>query len=68
MQVVSHDPVVEAVDLQALQPVTDGAAADTVADAVPAFGARWDAARRTVLPAELLLLHPAAVDVTEMKR
>jgi predicted phage baseplate assembly protein len=56
-----------AVDLIELQPYTDGPApAEVVLDAVPAFGARWDAAPRTVTPAELLLINPAALTVVEM--
>jgi predicted phage baseplate assembly protein len=51
-----------------LLPYTDGLApADPALDAVPAFGARYDAAQAKVLPAELLLINPAAVTLTEMK-
>ena len=35
--------------------------------AVPSFGARYDAVSATQLPAELLLINPAGVAVTEMK-
>ncbi|MDB5732067.1 MAG: hypothetical protein JWQ03_1962 [Variovorax sp.] len=59
---------VVAVDLTELQPCTDSPPAfGTVLDAVPAFGARWDAATRSALPAELLLINPAALTVLEMK-
>jgi predicted phage baseplate assembly protein len=56
-----------AVDLRALLPYTGGpAAAATVSTAVPAFGARWDADQNLFVPAELLLINPAAIDVTEL--
>jgi predicted phage baseplate assembly protein len=58
---------VVAVDLDELLPYTgDPAPADPVLDAVPAFGARWDAAARAALPAELLLINPAAILLEEM--
>jgi predicted phage baseplate assembly protein len=58
---------VVAVDLTALQPYTDGPApAAPVFDAVPAFGARWNAATHSATPAELLLINPAALTLTEM--
>jgi hypothetical protein len=50
-----------------LQPYTDGPApAAPVFDAVPAFGARWNAATHSATPAELLLINPAALTLTEM--
>lgn len=56
-----------AVDLTELQPYADGPQpASAVLDAVPAFGARWNAVTRTVTPAELLLINPAALTLTEM--
>jgi hypothetical protein len=56
------------IDIMELLPHTDEPApADTALDAVPAFGARYDAATATVKPAELLLINPAAVTLTEMK-
>jgi predicted phage baseplate assembly protein len=39
--------------------------ANPALDAVPAFAARYDAASRTVTPAELLLINPAAITLTE---
>jgi predicted phage baseplate assembly protein len=57
---------VVAADLMTLQLTTDAPAAG-VADAVPAFGARWDAATRQATAAELLLLNPAALVVQEMQ-
>jgi hypothetical protein len=68
-------PGVLALDLTTLQPYADGPAPaaavldpvlDQVLDAVPAFGARWHAATRTMTPAELLLINPAALTLTEM--
>ena len=59
---------VVAVDLTELQPYTDGPPpAEAVLDAVPAFGARWDAASRTATPADLLLINPAALGLVEMQ-
>ncbi|MBL0220282.1 MAG: putative baseplate assembly protein [Myxococcales bacterium] len=56
-----------AVDLIELQPYADGPPpASAVLDAVPAFGARWNAATRIATPAELLLINPAALTLTEM--
>jgi len=56
-----------AVDLDELLPYTDDPVpADPAAAAVPAFGARWDAAARTPLPAELLLINPAGIELEEM--
>lgn len=52
---------VRAVDLEELR-LYGGSAA---ADALPAYGARWDAAARALLPADLLLVNPAAVVVEE---
>jgi hypothetical protein len=58
---------VVAADLFDLLPYTDGPAPQAaVADAVPAFGARWNAATRQATAAELLLLNPAALIVEEM--
>ncbi|MDM0112233.1 hypothetical protein QTI66_08730 [Variovorax sp. J22R133] len=60
-------PGVVAVDLDSLLPYTDEPPpANTAPTAVPAFGARWDAATRTATPAELLLINPAAVALVEM--
>ncbi|MGV8803588.1 MAG: baseplate J/gp47 family protein [Polaromonas sp.] len=60
---------VVAADLFELQLSSDAAAsaapAASVANAVPAFGARWHAATRRAIPAELLLLNPAALLVKE---
>lgn len=56
-----------AVDLDELLPYTDEPVpTDPAATAVPAFGARWDATTRAVLPAELLLINPAGVVLEEM--
>jgi hypothetical protein len=41
--------------------------ADPALEALPAFGARYDAVHDVVLPAELLLINPAALTLTEMK-
>jgi predicted phage baseplate assembly protein len=58
---------VVAVDLYQLLAYTDDPApAATPPTAVPAFGARWDAASRTARPAELLLINPAAIALAEM--
>ena len=63
---------VVAADLFELQLSSDTAATPStaalasVANAVPAFGARWNAATRRLIPAELLLLNPAALLVKEM--
>jgi predicted phage baseplate assembly protein len=60
-------PGVLAVDLDELLPYpADPVSADPAATAVPAFGARWDAATRAALPAELLLINPAGVVLEEM--
>jgi hypothetical protein len=60
-------PGVVAVDLEELLPYTgEPPPADRVADAVPAFGARWEPSSRSVRPAELLLINPAAVLLQEM--
>jgi predicted phage baseplate assembly protein len=59
---------VVSIDIVELSPYTDDPApANPALDAVPAFGARYDAAEAKVLPAELLLINPAAVTLTEMK-
>jgi hypothetical protein len=55
---------VVAVDLDELRPYGSGESVTNL-DAVPAFAARWDPASRTVLPAELLSVNPAAVVVEE---
>jgi hypothetical protein len=60
-------PGVTAVTLQALVPYADGPLPpDSVPAALPAFGARRDAQTAAVVPAELLLINPAAIEVTEM--
>lgn len=58
-------PGVVAVDLDVLQPYGEGATSAAAAQAVPAFGGRWNAAARSMLPAELLLVNPAALDLVE---
>lgn len=58
-------PGVVAVDLDVLEPYGEAAAPGGAAQAVPTFGGRWDAATRTMLPAELMLLNPAALDLVE---
>lgn len=58
-------PGVVAVDLEVLQPYGEEAVAVTTAQAVPAFGGRWNAATPGMLPAELLLVHPVALDLVE---
>ena len=56
-----------AVDLTELQPYADGPPpASAVLDAVPAFGARRIAGLPKPTPAELLLINPAALTLTEM--
>jgi predicted phage baseplate assembly protein len=61
-------PGVIAVDILELLPYSDGPQpADTALDAVPAFGARYDAATAAQVPAELLLINPASLTLTEMK-
>jgi predicted phage baseplate assembly protein len=61
-------PGVIAVDILELLPYGDGPQpADPALDAVPAFGARYDAATATQVPAELLLINPASLTLTEMK-
>jgi predicted phage baseplate assembly protein len=60
-------PGVVAIHIDTLLPITGSAApADPGLQAVPAFGARYDAASATTLPAELLLINPAATSLTEM--
>ena len=54
-----------AVDVDVLQPYGEAAAAASNAQVVPAFGARWDDATRTMNPAELMLLNPAALELVE---
>ncbi|MFT3718306.1 putative baseplate assembly protein [Pseudorhodoferax sp.] len=58
-------PGVVAVDLERLQPYGEAAVADAVQQVLPAFGARWDAAAHAMQSAELLLLNPAALELTE---
>ncbi len=56
-----------AVDLTELQPYADAPpAASAVLDAVPAFGAFLKAGETKPTPAELLLINPAALTLTEM--
>ena len=56
-----------AVDIVELLPYTDDPTpANTSLDAVPAFGARYDAASGLQTPAELLLINPSGVTLTEM--
>lgn len=58
---------VVAVDLDELRPYSDEPLiVDPSATAVPAFGARWNSATRTVLPAELLLINPVGIELQEM--
>ncbi len=56
---------VVAVDLEVLQPFGEGAVANVAAQAVPAFGGRWDAAQPGMQSAELLLVNPAALELKE---
>ena len=68
MALIHTLPGVVAVDIFELLPYSDGPQpADTALDAVPAFGARYDAATATQVPAELLLINPASLTLTEMK-
>ena len=61
-------PGVVSVDIVELLPYTDDPPpADPALDAVPAFAARYDPASATELPAELLLINPAGITLTEMK-
>jgi predicted phage baseplate assembly protein len=61
-------PGVIAVDIVELLPYGNGPQpADPALDAVPAFGARYDAATAAQVPAELLLINPASLTLTEMK-
>ncbi|MBP2302793.1 hypothetical protein [Azospirillum picis] len=59
---------VVAVDLDELVPSagTTVTPSDPAATAVPAFAARWDAAARAAMPAELLLINPAGIVIKEM--
>jgi hypothetical protein len=60
-------PGVLAIDIDVLLPLNNvPAPADPALQAVPAFGARYDAATATTLPAELLLINPAGISLTEM--
>ena len=65
LALVHQVPGVVAVDLEVLQPYGEGATTPLAAQAVPAFGGRWDAAARSMLPAELLLVNPAALNLVE---
>jgi hypothetical protein len=68
MALMHRLPGVIAVDILELLPYGDGPQpADPAFDAVPAFGARYDAATATQAPAELLLINPASLTLTEMK-
>ena len=58
-------PGVVAVDLEILQPYGEEAVAAAAAQSVPAFGGRWNAATPGMLPAELLLINPVALDLVE---
>jgi hypothetical protein len=59
---------VVAVDLNELNPYTDQPAPhDPTPAGVPAFGARFDLTSRKALPAELLLINPAAITLEEAK-
>jgi hypothetical protein len=56
-----------AVDIVELLPYTDDPLpSNTSLDAVPAFGARYDPSSGVQTPAELLLINPAGVTLTEM--
>lgn len=60
-------PGVIAVDLDALEPYADTPQpADAPAAAVPAFGARRAPAGGAILPAELVQISPAGIDLKEM--
>lgn len=56
-------PGVVAVDLDVLQPYGEAGTDDTAAQLLPAFAARWEG--EAMRPAELLLLHPAALELVE---
>lgn len=61
-------PGMIAVDIVELLPYNDEPPPpDPALDAVPAFGARYDSASAMPLPAELLLINPAGISLTEMK-
>jgi hypothetical protein len=67
MALVHTVPGVIAVDIVELLPYTDGPTpSSTSLDAVPAFGARYDSASGLQTPAELLLINPAGITLTEM--
>ncbi|MBS0445358.1 MAG: putative baseplate assembly protein [Proteobacteria bacterium] len=67
MALVHTVPGVVAIDIVELLPYADDAqAVGASLDAVPAFGARYDTATKTQTPAELLLVNPAGVTLTEM--
>jgi hypothetical protein len=59
---------VVAVDLRALVPYADGPPPqDLRPPGLPSFAARWDSATRTITPANLLLINPVAIRLTEAK-
>jgi hypothetical protein len=61
-------PGVIAVDILELLPYGNGPRpADPALEVVPAFGARYHAATAKQLAAELLLINPASLTLTEMK-
>jgi hypothetical protein len=58
---------VNAIEIVQLLPYSDAPLPpDTVLEAVPSFGARYDTPTAVALPAELLLINPAAIAFTEM--
>jgi predicted phage baseplate assembly protein len=68
MALMHRLPGVVAVDIVELLPYGNGPRpADPALEAVPAFGARYDAATAKQLAAELLLINPASLTLTEMK-
>ncbi len=60
---VHQVPGVVAIDLDVLQPYGEGAAVASTQQIVPALGARWEGG--VMLPAELLLLNPGALELVE---
>lgn len=67
MALIHTVPGVLAVDLTELQPYADGPPpASAVLEAVPAFGAFLKPGAAKPTPAELLLINPAALTLTEM--
>jgi hypothetical protein len=55
---------VVAVDLDALMVLGEEGAG--IPAGLPAYGARWNATTRSMMPAELLRISPDALDITEM--